>query len=165
PLDLGDGRAIGARVLVTREAGAMADAGSPLWPPVRAPCRSLDHFLRALVRQMPQPESNRIFASPRGDVVQEGFDGKYVPLRAQRAQRGGADWHRQEAMAFDGPLREVVKWDRIAIGAAAIDLRRIGRDHARIGIGEFGRRQQRRLWGASRSCRMTVAPDRMVPVD
>ena len=114
---------------------------------------------------MTQPERDRIFAALGGQFVEKGFDRKHVALRAQRPQRGGADRHGQQAMAFDLPRRKIIQRNRVAIGAAAIGLRRIGRDHARERICDFGSREQSRLRRAPRPRRVAVAPDAVAPVD
>ena len=114
---------------------------------------------------MPQPELDRVFAALGGQFVEKGFDREDVALRAQRPQRGGADRHGQQAMAFDVPRRKIIQRYRVAIGAAAIGLRRIGRDRARKRIGQFGPREQRRLRRAPRPRGVTVAPDRVAPAD
>src|SRR5437660_2325538 len=68
-------------------------------------------------------------------------------------------------MAFDRPGRKIIKRDCIAITAAAIGLRWIGRDHARKWVGDLGSRQQRRLYRPAWPRGMSVAPDRMPPID
>src|SRR3981189_1347272 len=68
-------------------------------------------------------------------------------------------------MAFDGPRWKIIQWNRVAIGAAAVGLRRVGRDHARERISQFGCREQGRLNGAPRPRGVTVAPDAVAPAD
>jgi len=68
-------------------------------------------------------------------------------------------------MAFDCPRRKIIQWNRVAIGAAAIGLRRVGRDHTWEWIGQFGCREQGRLSGAPRPRGVTVAPDAVAPAD
>ena len=133
--------------------------------PFRAPATARMTSLARSSREMTQPERDRILAALGGDLIEEGFDRKHVALRTQRSQRRGADRHRRQAMAFDRHDGKVIERNRVAVAAAAIGLRRIGRDHARKGIGQLESRQQRRLRRAPRPRRVTVAPDRMAPVD
>ena len=121
--------------------------------------------MRPRIRQMPQPKVDRILAALGGQFVEKGFDRKDVALRAERPQRGGAYRHGQQAMAFDVPRRKIIQRYRVAIGAAAIGLRRIGRDHAWERIGQFGCREQGRLSRAPRPRGVAVAPDAVAPVD
>src|SRR5450756_1918493 len=112
---------------------------------------------------MAQPEFYRIFAALGGEFVEKGFDRKHIALRAECAERGRAYRHGQQAMAFDLPRWKIIQRNRIAVGAAATGLLRIGGDVAREGAGEFGCREQGGLRGASRPRGVTVAPDAVAP--
>ena len=164
-LDLGNDGTIGAGVLVAREAEAVARAGLLVGFPVGAFRGGADHVLGPLVRQMAQPEIDRILAALDGEFVEKGLDRKNIALRAQRPQRGGSDRHGQQAMAFDSPGRKIIERDRIAIATAAVGLRRIGGDGARKRICQLGSGKQRRRSCASRPRGMTVAPDGVTPID
>ncbi len=164
-LDLGDHGTIGAGVFVARKTEAITNAGSLLRLPIGAPGDGADHILSPLIRQMTQPEGDRILAALGRQFVEERFNGKDVALRAQRPQRGGADRHGQQTMTLDLPRREIIERYRIAIGAAATGLRRIGRDIAWKRICKFSRREQRRLRRASGPRGVAVAPDAVSPAD
>ena len=71
--------------------------------PFRALRGGADHVLGPFVRQMAQPEIDRILAALGGEFVEKGFDGKDIALRAQRPQRGSADRHGRQPMALDPP--------------------------------------------------------------
>src|SRR5258705_9162400 len=66
---LGDCGTIGAGVLVTGKADAVADPGSLLGFPICASCDGANDVLCARVAQMAQPERYRILAAPGGDLV------------------------------------------------------------------------------------------------
>src|SRR5260370_22585073 len=68
-------------------------------------------------------------------------------------------------MAFDLPGWKIVERYRIAIGATAIGVRRIGGDVAWERICQFGRREQSRLCRASGPRSVAVAPDAVSPFD
>src|SRR5258705_11697427 len=68
-------------------------------------------------------------------------------------------------MAFDLPGWKIVERYRIAIGATAIGLRRIGGDVAWERICQFGRREQSRLCRASGPGSVAIAPDAVSPFD
>src|SRR5258708_36178593 len=99
---------------------------------------------------MTQPEGDRILAVRACQFVDKGLDRKNVALAAKRAQRGGAYRHGEQAMAFDLPRWKIVERYRVAIGATAISLRRVGGDVAWARICQFGRRRPRRPCRASR---------------
>ena len=99
-----------------------------------------------------------------GDFVDEGFEGKYVAMRAERAQRRGADWHRQQAMVGDGPGGKVVERHGIALRAAAADEGRVDRDQRRERFLQMGGGEQRRGLGAARACAVAIAGDVVFPI-
>jgi len=112
-----------------------------------------------------QPERDLIFAAPGRDLVEKRFDREYIALPSQCAQRGCANGHRRQAMAFDTPCWKIIKRDRIAVRAAAIGLWWIARNHARKRICQFVAGEQSRLRRASRAGGVAIAPDRVAPVD
>src|SRR5439155_26404648 len=97
--------------------------------------------------------------------VDKGFDCKNVALPAKRPQRGSAYRHGQQAMAVDLPRWKIMQRYRVAVGAAAIRLWRIGGDVARKGFCQLGCREQSRLRRAPGPCGVTVAPDAVAPID
>ncbi len=100
----------------------MAMAGVFVRFPVRASRDGADHVLRPRIRQMTQPEGDRILAVRACQFVDKGLDRKNVALPAKRAQRGGAYRHGEQAMAFDLPGWKIVERYGVAIGATAIGL-------------------------------------------
>src|SRR5258708_15719942 len=98
-LDLGDDRAIGAGILITGEADAITDARFGRRLPVRPLGGGPDDILCPLVGEMAEPERDRVFAALDGDFIEKRFDREHVALRAEGAQRGGTDRHRQQPMA------------------------------------------------------------------
>ena len=148
-LDLGDHGAIGAGVLVARKADAVAGAVA------FAPASSSRAWRRRGSRPSPaRPTDDAAGTRPdprraRQRVHRERIRSRTrcPARRAFAARRCGSAWSVRRC-AFDLPRRKIIKRDRIAVGAAAIGLRRIGRDDARERIGEFGRREQGRLRSA-----------------
>src|SRR5882757_10083036 len=162
---LGNHGTVGAGVLVARKADAVSDADLLLRLPLGTPCGSADHVLCPLIPQMTQPESDRIVTAPGGDFVEEGFDRKHITLRAECSQRRRADWHGLQAMTFDLPGWEIIERYGVAIAAATIGLRRIGRDHPWKRGFQLEPSQQGWLRRTPRPRRMAVAPDRVAPID
>src|SRR6266403_673743 len=113
---------------------------------------------------MPQPEGNRILAAFGREFVEKGLDREHVALRAECPQRGGSYRHGGKAMGFDLPRWKIVERNRIAVGAAATRLRRIGGDGAREWFCEFCCREQGRPVRAPWPRRVTIAPDAVAPV-
>ena len=94
-LHLGDDGAIGAEVLVAREADAVAHALA-LAPraPAGALGRGLQHGARARVLQVAQAERQRVLAALGRQLVHERLDGEHVGegARACAATRCGSAW-------------------------------------------------------------------------
>ncbi len=69
-------------------------AGCPMRP---ARAGALQHLDRARVVEVAQPERQRRLVQPVRDLVHEALQREHVAVGAERAQRGGADRHRQQA--------------------------------------------------------------------
>src|SRR2546430_9620907 len=89
------------------------------------------------IPQVAQPERDWILAALGGDFIENGFDRKHIALPAKCPQRRSADRHGRQAMALDPPGWKIIQRDRVAIAAAAIGLRRIGRVLARKCICQY----------------------------
>jgi hypothetical protein len=118
--NLGHHGDVGSKRLVSGESyAAAARAVARL---ARFPAGFLRHRFndrpRARVGEVGEPEGDRIDAGGERQFVHEGFDGEYVGIAAERAQRGHPDRHLRDEMIHDPVIGQIVARNRVAIAAA-----------------------------------------------